>query len=41
MASKLDYPKRHAGLFRPAPGAKPARKTKPAPARKTKQKRKA
>lgn len=43
MTSKLDYPKRHAGLFRPmaevVPPPKPARKTKPKPPPKTKGKR--
>lgn len=39
--SKLDYPKRHAGLFRaaPKPASEPARKRKPAPPRKKKAKR--
>lgn len=48
MASKLDYPRRHAGLYvsadeiirtgrgKPVLPRKPTRKTKPAPAPKTK-----
>jgi hypothetical protein len=38
MTSKLDYPKRHAGLFRRpiAPLEAPARKTKPKPPPKAK-----